>query len=66
MLKINIIKICQWVDKVNYADGEAGWSYIGILLMGFIQGMVINFEWTWDEVDFRTNVVQKREFDVHA
>ena len=42
----NIIEICQGGDKVNYGNREACWSYIGILLMGFIQGMGINFEWT--------------------
>jgi len=44
----NIIEICQGVDKVNYANGEACWSYIGVLLLGFIQWKDINFEWTWD------------------
>jgi hypothetical protein len=46
MFNTNIIEICQRVDKVNYADGEACCSYIFILLMGFVQGMDINFEWT--------------------
>jgi len=46
MFDINIIKICQGVDKVNYADGEECWSYIIILSMGILQRMDINFEWT--------------------
>jgi hypothetical protein len=39
MFYINIIEIFQGIDKVNYADGEECWSYIFILLMGFIQGI---------------------------
>ena len=46
MFNKNIIKICQGVDKVYYANGEACWSYIFILLMSFIQRMGIKFEWT--------------------
>ena len=42
----NIIEICHGVDKANYADGEACWSYTVILLIDFAQGMDINFEWT--------------------
>jgi hypothetical protein len=42
----NIIEICQGVDEINYANGEACWSYIGIPLMESAQGMDINFEWT--------------------
>jgi hypothetical protein len=42
----NIIEISQGVDKINYATGEACWSYIGILLINSAQGMDINFEWT--------------------
>jgi len=32
-----IIEIRQGVDKVNYANEDAHWSYFDILLMGFIQ-----------------------------
>jgi hypothetical protein len=32
-----MIEIYERVEKVNYIIGEAGWSYIGIILMGFIQ-----------------------------
>jgi hypothetical protein len=46
MFNTNIIKISQGNDKANYADGEAGWSCFFILLMGFMQGMDIKFEWT--------------------
>jgi len=46
MFNENIIKISQAVDKVNEAVREECWSYIIILLMGFIQRRDINFEWT--------------------
>ena len=65
-INTNIIEICQGVDKVNYANWEAWWPYIGILLIGFIQWMDINVEWSWDVVDIWKNFVQKREFEVQV
>ena len=42
------------------------WSYIGIILMAFIQQMDIKVKWTSYVVDIRTNVVQKREFEFNV
>jgi len=57
MFNINIIKISQGFDKVNYVDGEQCWSYIIILLMGFIQRNDINFEWSRNVIDMQINFV---------